>query len=267
MQRPSFALLMLCGALALGLTVADRTSRPKLASKARARSVARVTKAILPKPKALSPATTVPSKIPTASTTTKISTASTASTAALHLAPPPVADAVVAISAGEDRPDTIPSWLLNGDQDPVDVVATTLVDGSGGSRENAASPSTAEVTTATSDTAEPTATESPVAESTPTESPVAELTPTESTTPESTTMGATEAVAGNWSLTAWVIQRLAVQRAAIRGVEAPQFVPQVMRRLRDMALVVDQISASLRRAGGEMFDAATRPTTAPQAGG
>jgi len=41
MQRPSFALLMLCGALALGLTAADRTNRPKAQGKVRTRAAAR----------------------------------------------------------------------------------------------------------------------------------------------------------------------------------------------------------------------------------
>lgn len=41
MQRPSFALLMLCGALALGLTAADRTNRPAVKGKGRTRAASR----------------------------------------------------------------------------------------------------------------------------------------------------------------------------------------------------------------------------------
>ena len=259
MQRPSFALLMLCGALALGLTVADRTSRPKLASKARARSVARVTKASLPKPTALPPAATVPTTIPTAPAPTTISTAPTAT---LQIASPAVPDTLVATSEGKDRTDTMPSWLLTGDEDPVDAIGSTLADGSRSTLENAALPSNAEVTTAALIPAAAT-----LASATPSDPTATDPTMADPTMAEPTMVGATEAGAGNWSLTAWVVQRFADQRAAVLGVEVQYSIPTVMKRLRDMASVVDRMSESLRRAGVEMFEAATLPAAATQAGG
>jgi hypothetical protein len=96
---------------------------------------------------------------------------------------------------------------------------------------------------------------------------MADPTMADPTMAEPTMVGATEAGAGNWSLTAWVVQRFADQRAAVLGVEVQYSIPTVMKRLRDMASVVDRMSESLRRAGVEMFEAATLPAAATQAGG
>jgi hypothetical protein len=156
----------------------------------------------------------------------------------------------------------MPSWLLTGDEDPVDAIGSTLADGSRSTLENAALPSNAEVTTAALIPAAAT-----LASATPSDPTATDPTMAEPTMAEPTMVGATEAGAGNWSLTAWVVQRFADQRAAVLGVEVQYSIPTVMKRLRDMASVVDRMSESLRRAGVEMFEAATLPAAATQAGG
>ncbi|MFM7070806.1 MAG: hypothetical protein ACKO38_03300 [Planctomycetota bacterium] len=254
MQRPSFALLMLCGALALGLTVADRTSRPRSPTKVSTRSVARMTKSVLSKTKAFPATASLPTvALPEAELSDTVPTpdlvptpelvqAPKTATAVFQVAPPGEADAAVEISTGESHAEAIPSWLLTGDEDPLDSFGSAVADGSGNSPEFAAAPATDSPTTDSPTTAEP-------------------------TTAEPTTVEATKVELVKWSLSDWVVHRITAQRAAISGTEVQGLVATWVTRLHEMAPVVDRMVESLRGAGGEILEAATRQTTAPQAGG